>query len=290
MVLRIIQGKQGFVFGGPKETILAIDIKNITYKIQIKQLFQREIIITSSINNDYKDLYSVYYSLESLLMLFDGQFYSVSHVFDESNEITESWIKRTLSSRSSADFMIGKYNKLIDFAEVLNANILLKWIGIEYDLDIVNNMIQYCLSSVKMPKDMQLAFMVESFIPICELVFHKNSWKLPSVKKGESKLKKFLLEMINRYGKTIFQKELQIGINIFSQKLVNSRNRISHIKTKSKKDYIKGKENVYYLMKLSLLYRVILFEILGIEKNKYELKLDSIIQTIEQRFTKKFIS
>ena len=81
MILRIIQGKQGFAFGGPKEVMFSIDIKGINYEIKIYQCQYREINITSLNNINNEGLYSVYYSLESLLMLLEGQFYPIVHAY-----------------------------------------------------------------------------------------------------------------------------------------------------------------------------------------------------------------
>lgn len=48
----------------------------------------------------------VYYSLETLLMILDGQFYPVVRAFEDSIEIPHSLQRRTLPSYNSADFMI----------------------------------------------------------------------------------------------------------------------------------------------------------------------------------------
>lgn len=59
----------------------------------------------------------------------------------------------------------------------------------------------------------------------------------------------------------------------FAKILVDSRNRIAHIKSKQERRYLNGEESVLYLSKLSLLYRVILFDLLGMIEESYKGKL-----------------
>lgn len=59
----------------------------------------------------------------------------------------------------------------------------------------------------------------------------------------------------------------QHGIETFSAALKESRNRIAHIKAKQGKLFLDGKESVLYLCKLSMLYRIILFDLLEIPPN-----------------------
>ena len=176
--------------------------------------------------------------------------------------------------------MLGPSSRLLDFHKVLDDEILLGWIDLRKELDIIHNMVLYCLSDVEMPKDMQCAFMIEAFEGLKELVKNKKSeikFVEAKFEKGhkESQLKKDLIAFINHYGRIIFEIEIRSGIENFAQVLVNSRNRIGHIKRNQNRVYLKDGENVVYLMKLSLLYRIVLFDILGIPKDIYEVNLSS---------------
>ncbi|MCQ2470410.1 MAG: hypothetical protein MJ147_00050 [Clostridia bacterium] len=288
------QSQNGFL-GGPKMAKLLFDKNNIEYEIYIEQCGIRTITIKSNSEIVYEDLLEVYYSLETLLMLFDGQFYPIVSVFEDDVEVTCSWIKRTLPSYNSADFMIGTNNTLIDFSNSLCPHILNKWSDLHNSLDLIHKMVLYCLSSVKMPKDMQFAFMIEAFLGICELVNAKKSdFQLPKVPNKESKLKHYFIAIINRYGNDIFEKEIELNEDEFAQILVNSRNRIAHISSKQGRVFLDGGESVMYLKKLSLLYRVVIFDLLGLDYNLYKGKIIKIVNQINeheitQRFFKKLM-
>ena len=153
MELAITQMPENGFLGGPKTNSFSVGINDVRYDVTINQLGRREITISSS-SGQYEDLLSVYFNLETLLMLFDGQFYPVIKAFD-GTDITASWKKRSLACYTSADFMIGSGNKLLEFDTILNDTLFQNWYTLKAELDIVHNMVLYCLSSVKMPKDMQ---------------------------------------------------------------------------------------------------------------------------------------
>lgn len=286
MKLSIIQQPENGVLGGPKDKSFSIGLNNASYDISINQLCHREIVVSTN-NGSYKDILSAFYSLETLLMLFDGQFYPTIKAFDGA-KITSSWNERRLPSYNSADFMLGSGNKLIEFDTILDVQLFQNWCALKKELDLVHNMVLYCLSSVEMPKDMQVAFMTEAFIGVCELINTKDSsFKLPKVPAKESKLKHYFLAVTDKYGQNIFAEEFSRDKEKFAQILVNSRNRIAHIKSKQGRTYLDGSESVMYLMKLSLLYRIILFDLLGIPTNMYNTSLSSRVQAINNHATTK---
>ncbi len=278
-----------------KKNSFSVCYKDASYGIIIEQCGKRKITITSPDSSEYVDTLAVYYTLETLLMLLDGQFYSVVSAFDGETEITQSWKKRALPSYNSADFMIDSRNSLVGFEDVICTELFEKWVSLKEELDLIHKMVLYCLSNVKMPKDMQCAFMVEAFEGLADLVTHKNpTIQFPKAKPKESQLKINLLTFLSKYGSSIFEKELQYNIDTFTQILVNTRNRIAHIKCRQKKICFDGGENVMYLMKLSLLYRVVLFDLLGIDEDIYKERLSFRVQAIDNHdvmnnFLKKLI-
>lgn len=292
MKLVVTQKPVNGILGGPKELTFSMRYGNADYELSIEQCIQRTITIASEGMVAYSDLLKVYYSLETLLMLFDGQFYPVVSAFEDDIEITQSWKKRALPSYSSADFMQGAGNVLINFESAVNADRLMKWISLREELDIIHNMVLYSLSSVQMPKDMQCAFMTEAFEGLSELVSkRKLGIVFNKAKKGESQLKINLLTFIENYGKLIFKEELKTNADILAQILVDSRNRIAHIKSKQSRIYLDGAESVMYLMKLSLLYRIVLFDLLGVDTGgDTEIRLIKHVQSInEHDAMKKFL-
>jgi hypothetical protein len=277
--LSITQQPINGILGGPKHKGFAVSVNNTAYNISIDQQCQREVSISSPAGK-YEDATSIYYSLVTLLMLFDGHFYPVVNAYD-GTDITESWNKRALPSYSSADFMLGTGNKLIEFDQILDAQLLQNWCALKKELDLVHNMVLYCLSSVEMPKDMQVAFMTEAFKGVCELIHVRNpNFALPLNSKNKLELKAAFLAVVDQYGLDIFKEELSRNKEGFAQVLVNSRNRIAHIKSRQNKRVLDGGESVMYLMKLSLMYRIVLFDLLGISKSVYDAALSSRVQTI----------
>lgn len=274
--------ENGFL-GGPKGVSFSGSILGISYDITISQLLQREIKVST--NGSYEDCLSIYNTIETLLMVMDGQFYPTMKAFDGA-EITDSWKKRRLASYSSADFMIGADNCLLSFDDVLDNNLVQKWHSVKEELQLIHKMVLYCLSNADIPVDMKCAFMVEAFLGVAELISTRDpSFRLPQIPKGESKLKLHFLAVADKYGTKVFSEEFGRNKDAFAMILVNSRNRIAHIKSKQGKRYLNGPESVMYLMKLSLLYRLIILDLIDIPKEKYESALLSRIQRINAHET-----
>jgi len=262
---------------------------NNTYNITIEEDVVRKITISSNCSPTYEEKLKVFYDLESLLMLFEGQFHPVMHVYENGTEITHSWKSRALPSYESADFMKGENNVLLDFCQVLNGPILTKWKKLQVRLDLIHKMNLYCVSSVPMPVDIKCAFMIESFLGVAELLKERQRINLLPVSNDQSKLKHYLQATINTWGSDIFKQEVA-SCETFTQILVNSRNRIAHIKNRHKKVVLDGKESVMYLMKLSLLYRKILFELLGVASQTYSSNLTKQVSLIDNHdATKNFL-
>ena len=102
-----------------------------------------------------------------------------------------------------------------------------------------------------MPVDMKCAFLIEAFIGVGEIIQSKKSeFVLPKRKsREESQLGLDLKYIIIHYGQEIFRGEYQKDLEGFVQILVNSRNRIAHIKSKQNGKFLNGDESVLYLHK-----------------------------------------
>ncbi len=281
MLLKITQKPTNGFLGGPKYNKFTLDANGVNFNIEIQQSVERIICIDSSETNNYKYYLDIFYTLETLLMICDGYFIPTISAFEDEVEITSSWNKRRLSSYSSADFMLGAGNKLIDYSEIINEEMFKKWNDLKSELDLNFKMMLYCVSSVEMPKDMQCAFLTEAFSGIYELAIEKYSdIKVKKASKGESDLKYYLVALFEKFGGIIFGEELAINKYAFAQILVNSRNRIAHISSKQNRTFLNGEECVMYLKKLSLLYRIIIFDYLELSESLYNDKLSSAVTSI----------
>lgn len=94
--------------------------------------------------------------------------------------------------------------------------------------------------------------------------------------------------VIREFGKVAFAYEMQMGkkaYDAFLSKLKCSRVRIMHIKANQPKDeYLNGLESAFYLKKLSLMYRAILLDLLGVPANLYEKRLRHRVETLDNWF------
>ena len=282
MKLTVTQQQNSGVFASTRGVNLIHQSNNIAYTISVMDRDNRQVIVAPISDTTYPAMFGVYYNIETLLMLFEGQFFPTLNVFENNTDITHCWRQRTLPSYSSADFMVGTDNILVDYSVFLNSNALEKWSSLRDDLDMIHNMVLYCLSSVQMPVDMKCAFMTEAYLGIAELLKEKRNIVFPSIGKGESKLQKYLQRIILTYGQDIFGQEIQRGLDVFTQVLVDSRNRIAHIKSKQERVVLNGSECVMYLMKLSLLYRLILLDLLDISVDSYKDRLVNRVQLINE--------
>lgn len=289
MILEITKEKSnnGF-FGGPKSITFDVTFQNEEYVITVEQCVVRKIKIVPKTHANIKDLLSLFLSLEILLMLFDGQFYTTLLASDGTTDITDSINQQESAFFHSADFMQGGNNTLIDFYKILNSDLFHKWMSLKEELDIIHNMFLYTVADIKLPIDIRCAQLVELFEGLSELIHKKYpDFSLNPIQKEknkkESKLKFRLLSTIEKYGLSLFSEELSCIKNELGTALVNTRNRIAHIKREQKKPYLEDDENLFYSIKLSILYRIVLFDLLGVIDEVDKDNLDKYIAKINSR-------
>lgn len=261
-----------------------------TFTISIAQNGIRRIEIRAETATMAGTLWTILWNVARLAMLFEGEFLqlnSVEFYLDDTptpwnNELAQECQKRILSFYSSADFTRG-CSKLLDPLGMLSDELLNKWTQIEDELELVHPMALYGMSSVSIPIDLKTAILIESFEPLAELIekYRPDLRIIPprtrKTSKRESKLRRILENTIRCYGTDIFEKEIVSGTRPFCQVLTNSRNRMFHIKTKANKMFLGGSESVLYAAKLSLLYRRVLLDILGIDYTVYSERLKEIV-------------
>lgn len=276
------------MLGGPKSLEIQLD-ENIS--VIIEQLGIRIITIISEKGESFRDLYGIFTKLERLLMIFDGRFITLKElVFEDLNEETTEHLKSyasdimktRLSYYNSADFFNYTLDKLLDYEMIITPELFNKWQELLDELDIVHQMFLYATSDSKMPIDVKCAFLIELSEPLVEVV-KANTHFYSSLKPGEkgTSLKMCVDALISKYGEDIFTEEIANNYDKFLQTLVNSRVRIMHIKRQQKGLYFNGSESILYAQKMVVLYRRILFEIMGIDKELYKEKMTSLIKSLD---------
>lgn len=220
-------------------------------------------------------------------MLFDGYFMNlISIEFQDSagcvppnlKECAEHFMRRRLAYFHSNKILFSS-NYLLDFSKVLTPALYEKWKGILEDLDVAHQVYLYSLCDTNQPVDLRCAFLIELAEPVVEIA-KANSPLFESLNPGKqgTSLRDCLRALITTYGSDIFENEINSCFETFLKSLVNSRVHIMHIKRNCSGSYLNGPESVLYSIKISFLYRIVLFNLLGIIPSLYHENLISNIQ------------
>lgn len=193
-------------------------------------------------------------------------------------ECAEHFMRRRLAYFHSNKILFSS-NYLLDFSKVLTPALYEKWKGILEDLDVAHQVYLYSLCDTNQPVDLRCAFLIELAEPVVEIV-KANSPLFESLNPGKqgTSLRDCLRALITTYGSDIFENEINSCFETFLKSLVNSRVRIMHIKRNCSGSYLNGPESVLYSIKISFLYRIVLFNLLGISPSLYHENLISNIQ------------
>ena len=258
--------------------------------IKIEQCGMRKITLTSDEEISVFDLNAALTRVERLLMIFDGVFIPLSQMqfleSDTSNEkilrlAAENLTKQRLSYFLSANFCTYDVDKLLEFDSILTPELFNKWEKLLEELDVAHQVYLYSLSNSGITVDVKCAFMIELSEPLIEIIKeHTNFYSSLIPGERNTSLKNCLDALITKYGTEIFKNELSNNYEKFLSIMVNSRVHIMHIKRKQKGIYFNGKESILYILKMSLLYRRIIFELLNIDENIYKEALDKSVLCI----------
>ena len=256
--------------------------------VTIEQCYERTVCIKSDSPVAMAILWDEFATIEKLLMLMDGEFYSIKSVKFLSSDITDGdecdvyadeCIARRLSYYKTDPVYCDILNGFIKYDTVLNPELISKWHKLQDELDIVHNMALYNIADTGITHDVKCAYFIEIFEPLVEIIGIYDKF-FPSLEPGErnTTLKMCVDAVISNYGKDIFAKEFSKKKDEFLKTLVNTRNRIMHIKTRQEKKYLSGTESVLYLVKLCHLYRIVILSLLGID---YELYRPAVIKSVD---------
>lgn len=277
------------ILGGPH--VAEFETRDNKFFIKIEQCGYRKISIKALEETSVFELYGVFTKIERLLMIFDGQFLNLENLeFTDSSDTEKSMLKsvgnnlmhQRLSYFKSSDLVSYKVDKLLEFEEVLNSDLYDKWEQLLEELDIAHQMYLYAMGDTKITVDVKCAFLIELAETLVEVLkVYTNSFQKLKPGNGTS-LKACVKALIEEYGKDIFEREMEANEKEFLSTVINSRVRIMHIKRNQKIKYFDGNESVLYILKLSLLYRRILLEILGVEKQVYVDKLRKCVSRLNR--------
>ena len=288
MELKIIQTNDNGMFGGTYLNDFEYVYNNTNYRVKIEQYIKREILIGTDKVVKCSELFEMESLIEQLLFVFDGRFYPIENaaMIDENEDpsISQNKVNHYYNNRppiyKSIDICRHQFMKLVNFKDIDLTNTLLEWARISNELDIAFNMLLYCLSDIHMPVDCKISSMIEMTKPFGEIM-EKNNDSFQIERTGDKKkliLKTALNAVIKTFGTEIFSKEINGNFKDFLDLLVNTRNKISHVKSLQDKACLDGVQCVFYIAKLSIMYRKIIFMLIGIDDTMYT---DNIIKAVE---------
>ena len=277
------------ILGGPH--VAEFETSDNKFFIKVEQCGYRKISIKASEDTSVFELYGVFTKIERLLMIFDGQFLNLENLeFTDSSDTEKSMLKsvgnnlmhQRLTYFKSADLVSYKVDKLLEFDEVLNTDLYDKWEQLLEELDIAHQMYLYAMGDTKITVDVKCSFLIELAETLVEVLkVYTNSFQKLKPGNGTS-LRACVKALIKEYGEDIFEKEMEANEKEFLSTVINSRVRIMHIKRNQKIKYFNGNESVLYILKLSLLYRRILLNILGVEEQMYVDKLQKCVSRLNR--------
>lgn len=267
-----------------------LTIKREKFTITIKEPIGviRKIQIDSANYVNTENLYLEYAQLEKLLMLLEGSFSNITKLKFE-NGIDESQKELLqLKGKEYMDRRLPFYNtnnvfktgnqKLCDWEKILTDSIYSNWITLLEELDIVHQIVLYTTADNGVPMELRLAFLIEIAEPMIELITMKKGIFSSFADSNRASLKMCLDAIISYYGMDIFSEEYKDSLN-FTQKLVNSRVRIMHTKRNFTKEFITEPYDILmYSVKMNLLYRRVLLDLLGVKYPLYSGEVKRIVE------------
>lgn len=286
MELKITQTNDNGMFGGTYLNDFEYVYNDTNYRVKIEQNIKREILIGTDKVVKCSELFEMESLIEQLLFVFDGRFYPIesAKMIDkmENPTIYQNKVNGYFDNRppiyQSIDICRYRLMKLVNFKDIDLSNALLEWARVSDELDIAFNMLLYCLSDIHMPVDCKISSMIEMTKPFGEIMGKYNdSFQIERTSdKNKLTLKTALAAVINTFGTEIFSKEINGDFKEFLDMMVNTRNKISHVKSLRKK-CLDGVQCAFYIAKLSLIYRKMIFILIGIDTELYN---ENIIKAV----------
>ncbi len=271
----------------PLEISYALD--GVDISIKIEQMGIRTVSLIPATPLPMAHLWDFYGKFEKLLVLLDGRFLIVEKVEFTGADCSETeyvayaseCLKRRLAYCKTDPAYCYSDHCFLPFDIAITTEILDNWLALHEELDIAHQVALYNIADTGVTHDVKCVNYIECLEPLTEII-NEYEYFFPSLKPSErtTTLKMCIDAVISKYGADIFSKEYIANKERFLQVLVNTRNRIMHIKRNQPKDkYLSGTESILYLVKLCHLYRVVLLSILGIEYSCYK---DAVINSVKR--------
>lgn len=258
--------------------------KSNRYTITIeKELKQIMIQIVLDKPHDSSAFVDLFLNIHCFNMLFEGSFYKIKEIYflEDNGE----FIKKT----EIIDGLVDCYNShnqfekdlfwLGNLKEEAYKNILNKWNELFSDITLLHNVYLYSNCSINFPVDLRFFLQFQCFEPLAGLLKRKGIIDYSA----EADMNEKMESVIEKYGGVVFKKENDDGdTEAIVSKMINTRVRVAH--SKNKCNVLNGEQCWEYTLKLSIMYRLIILDLLGISPDCFLERVNNATEQINNSF------
>ena len=278
-----------------------INLKRHNVKLYIEVSLtccEKKIMISSDRAISFEELYMYLGSVRRYEYLFDGTFYKMKSCIADGKDVTE-----TLLEIETGYFRYSKYGArlLINISDKDYTRFFRNWLIAEQRLGIINQMMLYADNIPHLTADIRLAMVAETYEAFAklleklgeiriakeptvykEIICQNCSYKNQIPIKGRKTLKGCLTAVIDKYGKIVFSTEFRRRRRLI-KKIVKTRNKVFHV-NRRQSDVLASNSLGFYVIKLNLLYRYIILNMIGVKKETLDRSFSGIVSKYERKF------
>lgn len=273
---------------------------HIMYSVEILVTqTEKNIAIKSQVPVQFERLYFYLGDVRRYEYLFDGAFYVMSRCLADENEITEAVKLVELGYFQSAR---SKHKIALELDDWNYRKYFLKWLKIQNNLGIINQMILLANSVNGLTADVRLSMMIECYESlgkklershILSVVSEPNTFRQVACSncggfhsitiRGKKTLACYINALIEKYGKPIFTTEFRRRKSLIAH-MIKTRNKVFHVNPKQRK-VLKGGQCGFYAVKLEWMFRYIIWILMGYDREKLDLEVSKEVIKFENEFS-----
>lgn len=207
--------------------------------------------------------------------LFDGAFYNTTQCKMDDMEIVDA-----IRCVDLGYFQYAKRKRriLLNLRDMEYQKYFCKWLKLEKDLGIINQMVLYAGNINGLPVDVRISMLTECF----EALVRKLEIRQLIQKVYPRTLENCMNAILIAYGEPVFTAEKN-NWHTLVRRIVKTRNKVFHVDSR-KKDVLNGPQSGFYAVKLEWLYRYIVWRMLGYDRNRLDDVLKQEIDTYNANY------
>lgn len=280
------------------EKTLKFQKDNIVYYIKILLLHdKKQIEIVCDNPVELEKLYLWLGEIRRFEYLFDGAFYVLENCTVDDENITDIIRKVEVGYFQNAKYL---HKIPLQLDKKAYKKYFLKWLALERNLGIINQMVLYASNVNGLPVDVRISMLTECYEALAKKLEKKGIITITAEKntnrqvecpkykrphsipiKGKKTLACCLMAILEEFGKPIFTTEYRRKKSLVNH-IVKTRNKVFHVNSRQKKT-LNGSHSGFYAIKLDWLYRYIVLLLMGIERNKLDKIVSKQILEFEQQ-------